>query len=180
VDKPEIANIIKEELQKIQTHQSELHQGCAACHVIFSLKNKLASSEQDCADLLSEVLTENPTLNQQFIEVVEQIHMSERHLGGAFTLRDRESKDAYLEAYFANVLDELGSDLNHYSHKMLLRKLLLAYLGLYIAQTIRVDYHAATEEIYYLLRKNAQRNSQLDEIISKIESKIKQDRFTSD
>jgi hypothetical protein len=87
VDKSEIANIIKEELQKIQMHQSELHHGCAACHVIFSLKNKLASSEQDCADLLSEVLTENPTLNQQFIEVVEQIHMSERHLGGVFTLR---------------------------------------------------------------------------------------------
>ncbi len=177
MDKTEITDIIKEELQKIQTHQSELHQSCAACHVIFSLKNRLASSEQDCADLLSEILTKDPALNQQFIEVVEQIHMSERQLGGAFTLRDRESKDAYLDAYFANVLDELNSDLSHYSHQIL-RKLVLAYLGPYIAQTIGVDYHAATEELYYLLRKNPQKDSHLEEFVSKLETRIRQNRFT--
>jgi hypothetical protein len=60
---------------------------------------------------------------------------------------------------------------------MLLRKLLLAYLGLYIAQTIGVDYHAATEELYYLLRKDGRKNSKLDEFISKLESKISQHRF---
>lgn len=177
MERSEITNIIKEELQKIRTHQTELHDGCAACHVIFSLKNRLASSEQDCADALSAILTEDQALNRQFIEVVEQIHMSERHLGGAFGLRDRESKDAYLDAYFTNVLDELSSDLSHYSHQVLLRKLLLSYLGLYIAQTIGVDYHAATEELYYLLRKNAQKNSQIDEFLSKLETKIKERRF---
>lgn len=174
MDKAEVANMIKEELQKVRKHQSELHQGCAACHIIFSIKNKLGSSEQDCADILSEVLTEDPTLNQQFVEVVEQIHMSERQLGGAFALRDRESKDAYLDAYFANVLEELRADLNHYSSQALLRKLLLAYLGLYIAQTIGVDYHAATEELYYLLRKTNEKNLQIDEFISKLETKIRQ------
>jgi hypothetical protein len=177
VDKSEVANIVKDELQKIRTHQFELHQGCAACHVIFFLKNRLETSEQDCADLLSETLTEDPELNQQFIEVVEQIHMSERNLGGSFALRDRESKDAYLDAYFTNVLDELSSDLSHHSSQMLLRKLLLAYLGLYIAQTIGVDYHAATEELYYLLRKDGRKNSKLDEFVSKLESKISQHRF---
>lgn len=177
VDRVKVSDMIKEELLKIQNHQTDLHGGCAACSVIFSLKNKLASSEQDCADALSDVLTDDPTLNQQFIEVVEQIHMSERQLGGAFVLRDRESKDSYLDAYFTNVLDELKSDLGHYSHGVLIRKLLLSYLGLYIAQTIGVDYHAATEELYYLLRKNPQKNSQIDEFLSKLETKIKESRF---
>jgi hypothetical protein len=177
MEKSEIVKSIKDELEKMQTHQSELQQGCAACHVVFSLKNRLDISEQDAADLLSEILTEDSALNQQFIEVVEQIHMSERHLGGAFTLRDRESKDAYLDAYFTNALDELGSDLGHYSHQVLLRKLLSAYLGIYIAQTIGIDYHAATEELYYILRKNSERNSQIDEFLARLETKIKENRF---
>ena len=110
------------------------------------------------------------------MQTVEQIHMVERHLGGSFVLRERESKDAYLDTYFANVLDELSSDLNHFSHQIL-RKLLLAYLSLYIAQTIGVDYHAATEELYYLLRKNDSKNQKLDEFISKMEAKIRENRF---
>ena len=172
----QIKDLLKEELQKIRTHKIELHQGCAACHVIFSLKERLSSSEQDCADLISEILTENTELNEEFVQTVEQIHMVERHLGGSFVLRERESKDAYLDTYFANVLDELSSDLNHFSHQIL-RKLLLAYLSLYIAQTIGVDYHAATEELYYLLRKNDSKNQKLDEFISKMEAKIRENRF---
>ncbi|NDB33527.1 MAG: hypothetical protein EB160_08920, partial [Nitrososphaeria archaeon] len=73
-----------------------------------------------------------------------------------------------------NVLDELGTDLVQYSSDILLRKLLLAYLSLYIAQTIGVDYHAATEELYYILRKNERKNLQLDEFIEKLQSRIKQ------
>jgi hypothetical protein len=174
VDKAEVSNMIKEEIKKIQSHQTDLHGGCAACNIIFSLKNRLASSEQDCADMLSQVLTDDPSLNQHFIEVVEQIHMTERNMASTFALRDRESKDSYLDAYFTNVLDELRSDLSHYSHDMLLRKLLLSYLGLYIAQTIGVDYHAATEELYYLLRKNPQKNTQVDEFLSRLETKIRE------
>ncbi|MFN3654999.1 MAG: hypothetical protein ACK4TO_06695 [Candidatus Nitrosotenuis sp.] len=103
--------------------------------------------------------------------------MVERHLGGSFVLRERESKDAYLDAYFANVLEELSSDLHHFSHQTLIRKLLLAYLSMHIAQTIGVDYHAATEELYYLLRKNNSKNMEINEFISKIEAKIKQNHF---
>jgi len=143
---------------------------------MFSLKSKLDSSEQDCADLVSQILSEDPKLNEEFVETVEQVHMTERGLGGSFAMRERESKDSYLDAYFVNVLDELGSDLVQYSSDILLRKLLLAYLSLYMAQTIGVDYHAATEELYYILRKNEKKNLQLDEFIEKLENKIRQHR----
>lgn len=174
MEKEQIRDLITQELEKIQNHQTHLDQGCAACHVMFSLKNILNNSEQDCADLVSQVLTEEPELNQKFIETVEQIHMKERGMGGSFAMRERESKDSYLDAYFGNVLDELGTDLVQYSSDILLRKLLLAYLSLYIAQTIGVDYHAATEELYYILRKNERKNLQLDEFIEKLQSRIKQ------
>jgi hypothetical protein len=166
-------NFIKEELERIKKHEVELHQGCVACHVISSLKEKQGHSEQDSADLLSDTLTHDTKLNQEFIDVVEQIHMKERNLGGVFAVRERESKDSYLEAYFSNVLDELSSDLQFLSHHAILRKLLLSYLSVYLAQTIGVDYHAATEELYYLLRKDDNKNSKITKLIAKFESKIK-------
>lgn len=167
------AIFIRNELDNIKDHKVELHGGCVACHLIFRLKEKLESSEQNAADLLSEVLTSDLILNREFIDVVEKIHLNERHLGGSFALRERESKDSYLEAYFSNVLDELTSDLITSSHQMILRKLLLSYLALYLAQTIGVDYHAATEELYYLLRKDDSRNSKISQLIAKFESKIR-------
>ena len=33
--------------------------GCAACHVLFTIANKMKISEQDTADMLSEVLLDN-------------------------------------------------------------------------------------------------------------------------
>jgi len=167
------ANFIRNELDNIKDHKVELHGSCVACHMIFRLKEKLESSEQNAADLLSEVLTSDSTLNREFIDVVEKIHMNDRHLGGSFALRERESKDNYLEAYFSNVLDELTSDLIASSHQIILRKLLLSYLALYLAQTIGVDYHAATEELYYLLRKDDSKNSKISQLVAKFESKIK-------
>lgn len=173
MEKEELRKLIVDELEKIQNHKTHLGQGCAACHVMFTLKNTLGRSEQDCADTVSEILTEDSKLNEEFIETVEQIHMSERGLGGSFAVRERESKDSYLDAYFGNVLDELKADIAQYSSEILLRKLLLAYLSLYIAQTIGVDYHAATEELYYILRKNEKNNLQLDEFIDNLQSRIK-------
>ena len=167
------ADFIRQELDKIKEHKVDLHGGCVACHMIFTLKENLKSSEQNSADLLSEILTHDSDLNREFIDIVEQIHMNERHLGSSFALRERESKDNYLEAYFSNVLDELTSDLITSSHQIILRKLLLSYLALYLAQTIGVDYHAATEELYYLLRKDDSKNSKISQLIAKFESKIK-------
>ncbi|VVC05745.1 Uncharacterised protein [uncultured archaeon] len=73
-------NFIKEEIERIKKHEIELHQGCVACHVISSLKEKQGHSEQDAADLLSDTLTHDTKLNQEFIDVVEQIHMKERNM----------------------------------------------------------------------------------------------------
>lgn len=145
-----------------------MNQGCAACHVIFSMKQEITGSEQDAADMLSEILTEDQKLNQEFIETVEQIHMVERGFGGPFPKRDRESKDDYLDAYFKNVLDELNSDSKQYSKEAVLRKLLLSHIGLYIAQTLGVDYHAATEELYYILRKDDSKNEMISRTIQRI------------
>lgn len=170
---------IRETLDKIRKHKTELHDGCVACHVIFSLKQKSGRSEQDAADMLSEVLTGNPKLNSEFIDVVEQIHMRERSMGSTFATRGRDSKDSYLETYFSNVLDELTSDLHFASHEIILRKLLLSYLALYLAQTIGVDYHAATEELYYLLRKDDSKNSKIAHLIAKFEEKIRKQEPTS-
>ena len=168
--------VIRETLDQIKKHEIELHQGCVACHVIFSLTQKSGRSEQDAADLMAEVLTGDPELNSELIETVEQIHMTERGMGGAFPARERESKDSYLEAYLTNVLDELASDLQHATHDVILRKLLLSYMSLYIAQTIGVDYHAATEELYYLLRKDDGKNSKIAHIIARFEEKLKKTR----
>jgi len=41
-----------------------------------------------------------------------------------------------------------------------LRKLLLSSISLQIAQNIGIDYHAATEELYYYIRKNEQNTNQ--------------------
>lgn len=73
----ESATFIRNELDEIKDHQVELHGGCVACHMIFRLKEKLESSEQNAADLLSEVLTSDSVLNREFIDVVEKIHMNE-------------------------------------------------------------------------------------------------------
>ena len=140
MDKNKIRQLIINELEKIRTHETKLDHGCAACHVMFSLKNNLDSSEQDCADFVSQILTEDKKLNQDFIETVEQIHMSERGMGGAFVFRERESKDAYLNTYLTNVLDELSSDLIVFSPEILLRKLLLVYLSLYRYHLAQINY----------------------------------------
>lgn len=169
----EAEKLIKEIIDKIKNHEISLHEGCVACHVLFSLKKQSGRSEQDSADLLSDILTNNANLNSEFIEVVEQVHMKERNLGPGFVSRDRSSKDSYLETYFSNVLDELSSDLNFASYEIILRKLLLSYLALYLAQTIGVDYHAATEELYYLLRKDESKNFKIARLISRFEEKIK-------
>jgi uncharacterized protein YpmB len=43
---------------------------------------------------------------------------------------------------------------------------------LYLAQTIGVDYHAATEELYYLLRKDHSKDSKISQLVAKFEAKI--------
>ncbi|HVX01660.1 MAG TPA: hypothetical protein VHA09_00745 [Nitrososphaera sp.] len=47
--------------------------GCAACHVLFTLADRMNLSETDAADMLAQVLTDRPALNDRFIEMVESI-----------------------------------------------------------------------------------------------------------
>lgn len=127
--------------------------GCAACHVLFSIVNKMQLSEQDAADLLSEVLLVNNALNDDFIAMVEDIHMRSRYMGTTFVIKNRQAKDRYIESNFKNTLAELLSDASNLSSEIVLRKLILSHIALSIAQNLGIDFHAATEELYYYMRK---------------------------
>ena len=127
--------------------------GCAACHVLFTIANKMKISEQDAADMLSEVLLDNNQLNDQFIEMVESVHMKQRTMGLTFVLKSREAKDRRIESQFKNTLNELLGDASHYGSEIVLRKLIMSQIALELAQNLGIDYHAATEELYYSMRK---------------------------
>jgi hypothetical protein len=127
--------------------------GCAACHVLFTIANKMKTSEQDAADMLSEVLLDNNQLNDQFIEMVESVHMKQRTMGLTFVLKSREAKDRRIESQFKNTLNELLGDASHYGSEIVLRKLIMYQIALELAQNLGIDYHAATEELYYYMRK---------------------------
>ena len=83
--------------------------GCASCHVLFTLANRMQISEQDASDLLSEVLFNKPQVNESFIEMVENIHMKQRIMGVSFSIKRRDAKDKYIDSNFKNVLAELSA-----------------------------------------------------------------------
>jgi hypothetical protein len=127
---------------------------CAACHVLFNLSKEMKLNEQESSNLLSEVLLSNPDLDSSFIEMVEYIHMKRRMIGTAFAIKTREAKDKYISSNFKNTLSELHSDTIRYGSDIVLRRLLLSMISLEIAKNIGIDHHAATEEVYYFMRKN--------------------------
>lgn len=130
--------------------------GCAACHLLFSLVDKMHLNESEASDLLSQILFHDPQLNDSFIETVENVHMKQRMIGIPFSIKTRESKDKYIDSNLKNVLSELSSDLVNYGTDIVFRKLLMLSISLEIAQNIGIDYHAATEELYYYMRKKDQ------------------------
>jgi phosphoenolpyruvate carboxylase len=136
--------------------------------VLFKVKEAMQVSEQDAADLLSEVLLDNQPLNDEFISVVEQIHMKARMMGVTFAIKSRDAKDRYIDANFKNTLSELVSDASVYGTEIALRKLFLSHIALNIAQNLGIDYHAATEELYYYMRKNDMQTH--DEMMQSIRS----------
>jgi hypothetical protein len=86
--------------------------------------------------------------------MVEQIHMKARMMGVTFAIKTRDAKDRYIDANFKNTLSELVSDASVYGTEIAMRKLVLSHIALNIAQNLGIDYHAATEELYYYMRKN--------------------------
>ena len=149
--------IIVSEINNVHSDPSIVKEnGCAACHILFALSNRMQISEQDASDLLSEVLFNNAQINESFIEMVENIHMKQRMMGVSFSIKRREAKDKYIDSNFKNVLAELSTDLANYGADIVLRKLLISSISLEIAKNIGIDHHAAIEELYYYMRKNDQ------------------------
>lgn len=79
--------------------------------------------------------------------------MKQRMMGLTFAIKTREAKDRYIDSQFKNALDELLADAANYGTDIVIRKLVMSYIGLEIAQNLGIDYHAATEELYYYMRK---------------------------
>jgi hypothetical protein len=149
--------ITSEEISNIKDDPSVIKaNGCAACHVLFSIVDKMYLNESEASDLLSQILFHDLQLNDSFIEMVENVHMKQRMMAIPFSIRTRESKDKYIDSNLKNVLSELSADLVNYGTDIVLRKLLILAISLEIAQNIGIDYHAATEELYYYMRKKDQ------------------------
>ncbi len=130
-------------------------------------------SEQDASELLSEILSKDPKLNDLFIEMVETIHMKQRMIGVTFSIKTREAKDRYIDSNIKNYIEELSTDLANYGTDIILRKLLLSSISLQIAQNIGIDHHSATEELYYYIRKNEQNTDQnITQFIDKFYERI--------
>ena len=173
-EKEEITkSIIFQEINLINSDVSKIKEnGCAACHILFTLINKMHISEQEASERLSEILTNDSKLNDLFIEMVEAVHMKKRMIGIAFSIKTRQAKDRYIDMNF-NFLEEISTDLVQYGTDMVLRKLLLSSISLQIAQNIGIDYHAATEELYYYIRKNEQdTNQNITQFIDKFYERI--------
>jgi hypothetical protein len=79
--------------------------------------------------------------------------MKQKMMGVTFAIKSREAKDRYLDSQFKNALDELFADTANYGVDVVFRKLIMSYIALEIAQNLGIDYHAATEELYYYMRK---------------------------
>jgi hypothetical protein len=108
--------------------------------------------------------------------MVEKIHMKDRLMGVQFSIKSREGKDRYIDANMKNVISELLIDIKQYGKEIILRKLLLSPITVQLAQNIGVDHHAATEELYYFMKKNKDFDTSIHEFINKI-SKINNGSF---
>lgn len=163
-------SIVKREIDNIITDASSyaLNDSCVACHIIFKISEELKLNESDAADLLSNILTNDKALNDKFIDIIESIHLKARNIGLRFYSKSREAKDRHLELYIKNAITELKGDASAYSKEIVLRKLLLSYLSGYLAQTLGVDLHSSTEELYYILRKKVEMEDFISEFIEYI------------
>ena len=165
-------NVIDSEITKVTSNSTLIkYGGCASCHILFRLIETLSLNESDATDLLSEVLYQDPQLNERFIEMVEKVHMKDRLMGAQFSIKNREAKNRFIDANIKNVISELSADIKKYGIELVLRKLLLTLISVQLAQNIGVDHHAATEELYYYMKKNMGINTFVHEFLNQI-SKI--------
>jgi hypothetical protein len=161
--------LIDSEITKVTSNSSLIKSGgCASCHILFKLIETLSLNESDATDVLSEVLYQDPQLNERFIEMVEKVHMKERLMGVQFSIKSREAKNRFIDGNIKNVISELSTDIKNYGIELVLRKLLLSLISVQLAQNIGVDHHAATEELYYYMKKNKDITTDVHEFIDRI------------
>ena len=99
--------------------------------------------------------------------MIEKIHMKERLMRVQFSIKNREAKNRYIDANVKNVITELSVDIKNYGLELALRKLLLSLIST-ASSNIGVDHHAATEELYYYMKKSENTNEVVNEFISKL------------
>ena len=71
-NKEDIAKqIASGEINNVRVNPTIIKQnGCAACHILFKLVDKMQVNESDASDILSEILFHDPKLNDIFIEIL--------------------------------------------------------------------------------------------------------------
>lgn len=85
--------IVSGEINNVSADPTIIKQNeCAACHILFTLIDKMHINESDASNMLSEILFHDPKLNDTFIEMVENIHMKQRMMGIPFSIKSRDSK----------------------------------------------------------------------------------------
>lgn len=101
--------------------------------------------------------------------MVENIHMKQRMIGGAFSIKTIEAKDRYVNSQFNNGPDELLDDAANLGAELVTRKLSITQISFQICQSPRIDYPGATEELYYYMkRRSAESRDQLFRIVKSI------------
>jgi hypothetical protein len=170
--------LIEQEINAILMNPTRVKEsGCVACHVLFTLVDRMGVNEAVASDHLSEVLLHDQSLNEHFIDAVERIHMKQRMMGISFSIKSRDSKNRYISSQIKDGLYELNVDLMNYGKDIVMRKLLITYLSLQLAQSIGVDHHAAKEELYYYMRtKNHETHTMLTEFMDHFYEKVCKDK----
>ena len=166
--------LIEQEIDSVLKNPTRVKEnGCVACHILFTLVDEMGVSEAEASDQLSEILFHDHNLNESFIDLVEKIHMKQRLMGTSFSIKNRESKNRYIESQMKDGLYELDTDLKNYDKDIVMRKLLITYLSLQLAQSIGIDHHAAKEELYYYMRiKDHETHTMLTEFMDHFYEKV--------
>ncbi|MDW8275288.1 MAG: hypothetical protein RMJ59_02750 [Candidatus Nitrosocaldus sp.] len=172
MDTAKVRDIIAREVEGAESKSKSKSMGvgveCFACHIIYSVMRECDMDEATAADMLSQVLSDDPELNERFIKAVEYVHLYSRGRALWFYSKGRVEKDDYIATHVKNAMAELEHEAREYGRDAVLRRLLLSYLSTYIAQIIGMDLHASTEELYYLLRKRGELEQEVDGLIKKV------------
>jgi hypothetical protein len=89
--------IIEQEINAVLMTPTRVKENGVACHILFTLVDRMKISEAEASDRLSEILFHDQNLNEVFIDLIERIHMKQRMMGVTFSPKIRESKNRYIK-----------------------------------------------------------------------------------